>query len=32
MIFLGSNYDVIDTILEEIWFSDLLSNQPQKNQ
>ena len=32
MIFLGSNYDVIDTILEEIWFSDLLSNQQQKNQ
>jgi hypothetical protein len=32
MIFLGSNYDVIDTILEEIWFSDLLSNQLQKNQ
>ena len=32
MIFLGSNYDVIDTILEEIWFSDFLSNQLQKNQ
>ena len=32
MIFLGSNYDVIDTILEEIWFSDLFSNQLQKNQ
>jgi len=32
MIFLGSNYDVIDTILEEIWFLDLLSNQQQKNQ
>ena len=30
MIFLGSNYDVIDTILEEIWFSDLLSNQLKK--
>jgi len=32
MIFLGSNYDVIVTILEEIWFSDLLLNQLQKNQ
>ena len=30
MIFLGSNYDVIDTIIEEIWFSDLLLNQLQK--
>ncbi len=32
MIFLGSNYDVIVTILEEIWFSDILLNQLQKNQ
>ncbi len=32
MIFLGSNYDVIVTVLEEIWFSDLLLNQLQKNQ